>query len=112
MAGFFQRIFNPGAAYGDAADELKKYYGQAMQGEQQAQQQFSPYINRGNEAGGSLMDFLNQLSNPQALESQWTSGYETSPYAQQLLSKNQSSGMDAASQMGLLGSSTALQNIQ
>ena len=112
MAGFFERIFNPGSAYGDAEKEMQKYYQQAMQGEQQAQQGFQPYMQRGNEAGGSLMDFLHQLSNPQGLENQWASGYNTSPYAQQMLSKNQSSGMDAASQMGLLGSSTALQNIQ
>lgn len=112
MAGFFQRIFNPGSAYGDASDELKKYYQQAMQGEQQAQQGLQPYMQHGNQAGDSLMTFLSQLSNPAALENQWTSGYQTSPYAQQMLSKNQSSGMDAASQMGLMGSSTALQNIQ
>ncbi len=112
MAGFFERIFNPGSAYGDASDEMKKYYQQAMQGEQQAQQGFQPYMQRGNEAGNSLMDFLKQLSDSQGLENKWTSGYNTSPYAQQMLSKNQSSGMDAASQMGLMGSSTALQNIQ
>lgn len=112
MAGFFQQLFHPGAATGDAIDILKQYFQQGQQGEQQAQQQFQPYMDRGNQAGGSLMDFIQQLSNPQQLESQWSSGYTQSPYAKQMLSQNQSSGMDAASQMGLMGSSAALQNIQ
>lgn len=112
MAGFFQQLFHPGAATGDAMDILKQYFQQGQQGEQQAQQQFQPYMDRGNQAGGSLMDFIQQLGNPEQLENQWASGYNTSPYAKQMLSQNQSQGMDAASQMGLMGSSSALQNIQ
>ena len=46
------------------------------------------------------------------LQEKWSQGYENSPYAKQLLSQNQSSGMDAAAQMGLGGSSAALSNIQ
>ena len=71
-----------------------------------------PWINQGQEAGGDLMAMLKKFMNPGQLENEWSQGYETSPYAKQLQSQAQSGGMDAASAMGLGGSSAALNNIQ
>lgn len=71
-----------------------------------------PYQQAGTEQLGRLNEAENSLLNPQDLISKWLSGYENSPWAKQLLEQNQASGLDAASQMGLSGSSAALGNIQ
>ena len=98
-------FFHPGQAYGKAAEANKQGYeqGQAMR---------QPFIQQGQEAGNGLMDMYNNMMDPGALQNEWAQGYETSPYAQQMMGQAQSSGMDAASQMGLMGSSAALNNIQ
>jgi hypothetical protein len=71
-----------------------------------------PFLQHGEEQYAPLNEARGALMNPAELENQWASGYETSPYAKQLLAQNQASGLDAASSMGLLGSSAALGNIQ
>jgi hypothetical protein len=71
-----------------------------------------PYQQHGLDQYGTLTNAQNALLNPGELENQWANQYQTSPYAKQLLGQNQAQGMDAASQMGLLGSSAALNNIQ
>ena len=50
--------------------------------------------------------------NPEQLESKWASSYNTSPYAQRMIDINNQQGQEAASSMGLNGSSAALNNIQ
>ncbi len=102
---WFSDFMHPGQAYKAAEDVNKQYYDQA-QGYQQ------PYNDRGNRAGGTLEDFLNQLKNPEQLQNEWAAGYKESPYAKQQQQFAQNAGLDSASSQGLLGSSSALQNIQ
>lgn len=116
-------LFNPGKPYKDAADVAKNYYNQGQDQYNQAQnanQDYynqgqgmrQPWINQGQQVGTQLQGMLGKLMNPEELQSEWTKGYQQSPYAQQMLQQNQASGLDAASSMGLMGSSGALGNIQ
>lgn len=98
-------FLHPANAYNAAQNQSNQYYNQAQGGLQ-------PYSDMGQNAGGALQKMLEQLSDPQKLQGEWLKNYEQSPYAQQLQGQAQSSGMDAASQMGLMGSSSALNNIQ
>lgn len=79
---------------------------------EEAQGYEKPYWERGNEQAGRLTGAEDKLLDPAALEAEWSKSYETSPYAKQLLEKNRTSGLDAASSMGLMGSSAAINNIQ
>ncbi len=90
-------------------DEAQKIF-ERMFNEAKGYQQ--PYINQGQEQYGNLMGAQNELLNPQNLLSKWMSGYEESPYAKKSFENARSGGLDAASSMGLLGSSSALNNIQ
>jgi hypothetical protein len=96
---------HPGKAYDKARQEEEKYF-------QQGQQMRQPFIEKGQQAGQFNMDMLQKLMNPQGLQDEWSQGYSTSPYAQQMQDEAQSGGMDAASAMGLGGSSAALENVQ
>jgi hypothetical protein len=98
-------MFHPERGYKDAADELRKAWEQA-QGFQR------PY----NEAGTSQLPFLTgaegRLLDPSSLLSEWMGKYQESPYAKKFMENARESGLDAASSMGLMGSSSALNNIQ
>jgi len=83
-----------------------------QQGYDQSQGYLQPYNQNGQDQYGRLNDAAGKLSDPAALQDEWSKSYKNSDYAKQLLSQNQSSGMDAASAMGLSGSSAALGNIQ
>lgn len=93
-------------------DAYKAAEKQAQQGWQEAQGYERPYWQQGLDQYGRLTGAEDALLDPAALESKWAQGYQTSPYAQQMLAQNKSSGLDAASSMGLMGSSAALGNIQ
>jgi len=71
-----------------------------------------PYWQQGIDQYGRLNSAENDLLDPGALQNKWGASYETSPYAKRLLEMNKNSGLDAASSMGLMGSSAALGNIQ
>lgn len=95
-----------GGSPGEKAQE------QTQKGWQQSQDFQKPFVEHGN----AQYDRLNQagidLQNPEAPQNAWASRYQSSPYANYLLSQNQARGMDAASQYGLGGSSAAIGNIQ
>lgn len=93
-------------------DAYKAAERQAQQGWQEAQGYERPYWQQGLDQYGNLTGAENALLDPAALESKWAQSYQTSPYAKQLLAQNKASGLDAASAMGLMGSSAALGNIQ
>lgn len=107
MFGFdmINSFLNPGQGYKDAAKEAGKGYKEA-QGYQQ------PFYQQGLDAYGGLNSAYQKLLNPAALQEEWSKAYQTSPEAQRMLQMNMGQGMDAASAMGLMGSSGALQNIQ
>lgn len=96
---------HPEEGYDKAAEQFKKFWEEAK-GFQQ------PY----NEAGMSQLPMLTgaegKLLNPTELLGDWMKKYQTSPYAQRSMENAKTSGMDAASSMGLEGSSAALNNIQ
>lgn len=98
-------FLHPGRAYDRARKAEEAYY-------QQAQGMRQPFIDTGMGAGNTLQDMLSKLVNPQQLQEEWLKSYETSPYAKQLQEEAQTGGLDAASAMGLGGSSAALANIQ
>lgn len=102
---WLSNLLHPGRAYDAAQQAEQGYYNQA-QGMRQ------PFIDTGMKGGQSLQDMLSKLMNPGQLQDEWSQGYETSPYAKQLQQQAQTGGLDAASAMGLGGSSAALSNIQ
>ncbi len=105
MANMISSFLDPGEAYSRAEQASREGYGEAK-GYQE------PFRQGGLDQYGRLNQATGDLLNPEALQSKWASGYESSPYAQQLLKQNQASGLDTASSMGLSGSSAALGNIQ
>ena len=98
-------FLSPGKGYDKAQQQMQQYYNQA-QGMQQ------PFMQQGMQAGNQLSDAMKNLLNPQNLQNQWAAGYQESPYAKQLEGMAQEHGLDAASSMGLMGSSPALGAIQ
>jgi hypothetical protein len=102
---WFSEMMHPGRSY-DKAQAAKDAYYNSSQGTRQ------PYIDRGERGGKSLEDMMNKLMNPGELQDEWSKNYKTSDYAKQLQEQSQTGGLDAASAMGLGGSSAALTNIQ
>lgn len=102
---WISEFLHPGKAYGTAQKTLQQSHNTATNTRQ-------PFIDQGTNAGGQLQKLMDMLSNPGKLQDEWSQGYETSPYAKGLLEENKGEGLDAASSMGLLGSSGALSNIQ
>lgn len=100
----FKGFVDPGKSYRDAGKEITKGYNQGQ-----------GYLDPYNQAGRGQIDKLtgaqDKLMNG-SLQNEWANSYQTSPYAKQLQDQAQSSGMDAASSQGLLGSSSALNSIQ
>jgi len=71
-----------------------------------------PFMEAGTNQIGRLTSAQDALMNPEELQKKWESGYTMSPHAQQLQKEAITSGNNAASSMGLMGSSTALNNVQ
>jgi hypothetical protein len=105
LFGMIKSFLNPQKGYSKGQDELNKYYNQA-------QGYMQPYVQQGQQAYGGLSGAMDRLLDPIGLQSEWTQSYETSPYAQDLMNRAQSQGLSAASSMGLLGSTPALQAMQ
>lgn len=98
-------FWHPEKGYKDAAKAMQNAWRQA-QGFQQ------PFVDAGTDQIGRLKHTEDQLLSPSALLAEWMQDYETSPYAQRSMEKAKTAGLDAASSMGLMGSSTALNNIE
>lgn len=98
-------VFDPGKGTRAAMGQYKKGYEEAKKFQQ-------PYNQAGLDQISRLMGAEDKLLDPAALQSEWAKTYETSPYAMQLMDQAKASGLDTAGSMGLLGSSSALSNIQ
>jgi len=105
MANMLSSFLNPGKAYKKAGQQMDKYY-------QQGQEALNPYVQQGQQAYEPMNNAMMSLLDPTALQGQWLDSYETSPWAQDLMGQAESEGLNAASSMGLLGSTTALQALQ
>jgi hypothetical protein len=98
-------FMHPERPYQAAQDQMQQYYGQA-------QGALQPYMDFGTQAGGGLSEAMQNLLHPETLQAEWMKSYETSPQALQMQEQAKQSGLGAASAMGLMGSSPALQAIQ
>lgn len=105
MANMLSSFLNPGKAYKKAGREMDKYY-------QEGQAALNPFIEHGNAAYEPMNNAMMSLLDPTALQGEWIDSYETSPWARDLIDRSTSEGMNAASSMGLVGSSPALMAIQ
>lgn len=103
--GMLQSFLHPERGYKKAGEALMPYY-------REAQGALSPYVQQGGEAYGNLSGAMNALLNPADLHNQFAQSYEESPYAKQLQDMAMNRGLNAASSMGLLGSTPALQSLQ
>lgn len=101
----FHSFMHPEEGYKAAEGQAEQYY-------RDAQGNLQPYNQNGMNMYQKLMQQQQALNDPAALQNQWASGYQESPYAKQQEQNATSSGLDAASSMGLMGSSAALNNIQ
>lgn len=101
----FKSFMQPERGYKKAQEQLNQYY-------DQGQQYLQPYQEQGQQAYGNLNNAMQAMLNPADLYGGWAEGYEASPYAQQLQEMAQNQGLEAASSMGLMGSSPALKAIQ
>lgn len=101
----FSSWLHPERGYQAGQQQLDKYYGQA-------QGALQPYNQQGINQGGNLNEMIQNLMNPQALQDKWASGYKESEAAKNMEGMAQQHGLDAASSMGLMGSSPALGAIQ
>ena len=96
---------HPGRGYEKGQEQLDKYYGQG-------QGFLNPYNQQGQDQYKNMQEYLKNLMNPQGLQDQWAKGYKESDAAKSMEGIAQQHGLDAASSMGLMGSSPALQAIQ
>lgn len=71
-----------------------------------------PYNQNGLNQTNILQDFINNLSNPQKLQDEWSKGYMESGAAKDAENLATQHGANAASSLGLGGSNTALNAIQ
>lgn len=105
MANMISSFLNPEDAYKKAENESALGWNRAKGYEE-------PLYNQGQAAYPGLSDAMRKLLNPAELQNEWANNYETSPYAKNQLAANLNQGQEAASAMGLGGSSAAIGNIQ
>lgn len=98
-------FMHPERPYESAKDTMQQYFNQS-------QGYYQPLIQHGEDAYGNLSDAMHNLLNPEELTKKWMESYDTSPQALQDIEFAKQSGLDAASSMGLMGSSPALQALQ
>jgi hypothetical protein len=102
---WFSSFMHPGRPYDAAQQQTEQYYNQA-QGYQQ------PYNQAGQGQIGNLQTYIDSLMNPAGLRDEWEKNYQTSEAAKNAQGAATEQGMNAASSMGLMGSSPAIQAIQ
>lgn len=98
-------FLNPQKGYEAGQGQLDKYYNDA-------QGNLNPYNQNGQQVYGQYSGAMNNLLNPQQLQDQWSKGYQESDAAKQTEAMAGQQGLSAASSMGLMGSSPAIQAIQ
>lgn len=98
-------FLSPGKGYQAGQEQLDKYYGQA-------QGSLQPYNQNGQEQYGNLQSYIDNLMHPEKLQDEWIKSYTQSEASKNAQGMAQEHGLDAASSMGLMGSSPALNAIQ
>lgn len=98
-------FLHPERAYDKAQQKLDQYY-------QQGQGYLQPYNQYGLDTYGKYSSAMDKLLNPSALQDEWSKNYQESDIAKQNEAMATQHGLDAASSMGLMGSSPAISAIQ
>jgi len=102
---WFSQWAHPADAYKKAQEEMQKHY-------DEAQAKLDPYNQNGVTAGKNLTEEAGKLTNPAALQDEWSKNYQESDIAKQNEAMANQRGLDSASSQGLFGSSPAIQAIQ
>lgn len=103
--GMLSSFLHPEKGYKKAQQTSDKYFQQALQFQ-------LPTFQQGQNAYSKLEEFINNLSNPEQLQSRFISGYEESPAAKMEEEMAKQRGLNAAASMGLSGSTPALNALQ
>ncbi len=98
-------FLNPGKGYEKGQEQLDKYYNQS-------QGYLNPYNENGQQQYGNLQEYINNFMHPEKLQDEWVKNYKESESAKNAEGMAKEHGLDAASSMGLMGSSPALGAIQ
>ena len=98
-------FLHPEKGYDQAQGQLDKYYNQG-------QGYLQPYNQNGQDTFGKYSGAMDKLLNPTGLQDEWSKNYQESDAAKQAEAQASQSGLNAAQQMGLGGSTPALQAIQ
>lgn len=104
-AKMFSSFMHPERGYKKGQEQFDKYYNQS-------QNYLQPYNNQGQQAYGHLNTAMQNLLNPSQMHDQWLNNYQQSDASRFAQERARQSGMGAASSMGLMGSTPALQAIQ
>jgi hypothetical protein len=98
-------FLHPGRPYENAQNQMQQYFnaGQGM---------LQPYQQHGLDSYSGLSDAMNALLNPSKLNDQWMKDYHESDAAKFAEERAKNRGLDAASSLGLMGSTPALSAIQ
>jgi hypothetical protein len=105
MMGLFDSFLHPERGYKKAQQQFNQYYNQG-------QGYLNSYNQHGQEGYQNYAGAENALLNPEALLQRFLSSYQESPFAKQLEGEATQRGLNAASSLGLNGSSPALSAIQ
>jgi len=98
-------FLHPERGYDKAQEQLDKYFNQS-------QGYLTPYNQYGQNAYGDINEAMKKLLNPAGLQDEWIKNYKESEAAKNAEAMASEHGLNAASSMGLMGSSPALQAIQ
>lgn len=101
----FKSFMHPEKGYQKAQEQLDQYYNQG-------QQYLQPYNQQGQEQYGNLSGAVNNLLNPSSLMDRWMQDYKQSEQSKIAQARAMESGNNAASAMGMVGSTPALQAMQ
>ncbi len=102
---WLSKFLHPEKSYEKGQEQLDKYF-------QQAQGGLQPYSQNGLDAYSKYSGAMDKLLNPGGLQDEWARNYKESDAAKQNEAMANERGMNAAQQMGLSGSSPAIQAIQ
>lgn len=97
-------FLNPDDAYEKSQDALRNQWGETKEF-------LAPFREKGLEQYPQISEAIKRLMSGD-LQNDWISKYDTSSYAQRVMDMEKQKALEAASSMGLMGSSGALNNIQ
>jgi len=105
IMNMFSSFMHPERGYEKGQEQLDKYYGQS-------QSYLQPYQEQGQEQYGNLQQAIQSLLNPSSLHDRWLQEYDQSEASKIAQARAMEQGNRAASSMGIMGSTPALQAMQ